>query len=153
MGQIMHTDSTCNDNFKVVLNNWSEEYIGSPVIVDWRDNRLPVFFDMEQSANVLALASWNRVKKVADDGIVERDQFGNERYINLCRRNPMHIISIERAGTYPSEHQLEEYDDNDAINKSGKIQRNWLFDAYHYCQADGSIMIPLYNFTCGEGQK
>ena len=153
MGQIMHTDSTCNDNFKVVLNNWSEEYIRNRVIVDWRDNRLPVFFDMEQSANVLALASWNRVKKVADDGIVERDQFGNEKYINLCRRNPMHIISIERTGTYPSEHQLEEYDDNDVINKSGKIQRNWLFDAYHYCQADGSIMIPLYNFTCGEGQE
>jgi hypothetical protein len=31
-------------------------------------NRLPVFFDMEQSANVLALASWFKKKDSEDEG-------------------------------------------------------------------------------------
>lgn len=49
--------------FKVVLSDWRGRYGNT---VKWWDsnghaldgNRLPVFFDMEQSANILALASW-----------------------------------------------------------------------------------------------
>lgn len=63
MGQLTHTNSDCNDDFKVVLSKWRELYEKT---VHWRDakgnaldgNRLPVFFDMEQSAHVLVLASW-----------------------------------------------------------------------------------------------
>ena len=29
----------------------------------------------------------------------------------------------------------------------------WLFDAYHYCHADGSILIPFYNFECSDDGK
>lgn len=73
MGQLTHTNSSCNDLFKVVLDKWREQY-GSKTL---DDNRLPVFFDMEQSANVLALASWDRIKDIDEDGIVHTDEFGN----------------------------------------------------------------------------
>lgn len=57
LGQITHTNNDCNENFKVVVAKWRETY-GNLV----KGNRLPVFFDMEQSANVLALASWYSIK-------------------------------------------------------------------------------------------
>ena len=43
MGQLTHTNSSCNDLFKVILDKWREQY-GSKTL---DDNRLPVFFDME----------------------------------------------------------------------------------------------------------
>ena len=58
-GQLTHTNNKCNDSFKVVLSRWRETY-GTlhGELFGPGHNRFPVFFDMEQSANVLALASW-----------------------------------------------------------------------------------------------
>ena len=103
-GQLTHTNSKCNDNFKVVLDKWRETY--SRLILD---NKFPVFFDMEQSANVLALASWDRIKDVDEDGIVQTDEFRNEKWICCCSKNPLHILSWERIGAEPSSWNLEEY--------------------------------------------
>jgi hypothetical protein len=70
MGQLTHTNNDCNDNFKVVLVDWRNTYGTMKGIGDLK-NRLPIFFDMEQSANVLALSSWHQMKDVdsSDDGI------------------------------------------------------------------------------------
>ena len=70
MGQLTHTNNECNDDFHVVVREWRDRYKN---IIHWGeemdDNRLPVFFDMEQSANVLALASWRCFTHEDEDGI------------------------------------------------------------------------------------
>lgn len=145
----MHTNSTCNDLFKVVLRKWMSEY-GR---MDCYGNTLPVFFDMEQSANVLALSSWYKMDDVDDDGIRRMDEYGNPVTVSACARNPLHILSIERPSEVLSEYGLEEYADNDEVNVSGKTMKHWMFDAYHYCQANGSILLPFYNFDCKDDGK
>ena len=32
-----------------------------------------------------------------------------------------------------------------------EIAKNWMFDRYQYCPANGSILIPLYGFSCSDG--
>ena len=54
LGQISYMDNSCNDKFSIVIREWKSRYFDLA-----KDNRLPVFFDMEQSADVLAMASWN----------------------------------------------------------------------------------------------
>ena len=150
-GQITHTNGDCNDSFKVVLVKWRERY-GN--LVHWLDesgdeldgNRLPVFFDMEQSANVLALASWYSTPYV-DDGIEMRDDFGNPIDVTCCSKNPYHILSIERVGTSIKDYTYSEYLPSASINKPGQLF-HWMFDSYHYCQANGSILVPFYAFDC-----
>ena len=110
-------------------------------------NMLPVFFDMEQSANILVLSSWFKMDDVEENGIRKLDEYGNPMSIVSCCRNPLHILSIERPSETPSEYTLEEYASNSEVNGSG-VMREWLFDAYHYCQANGSILLPFYNFSC-----
>jgi len=39
-------------------------------------NCLPLFFDMEQSAHVLALAAWDMNPRY-DDGVAVQDEYGN----------------------------------------------------------------------------
>ena len=91
MGQITHTNSDCNESFKVVLKKWRSSY---DKVVHWNGlygdadgrsqseidlkmgNRLPVFFDMEQSANVLAMSSWYSLDYVDSSGIQHLDEFG-----------------------------------------------------------------------------
>ena len=80
-GQLTHTNSKCNEWFKLVLAKWRDAY---KTTVHWEadgealdKNRLPVFFDMEQSAHVLALASWYKVKDEDGSGIVNLDEWGN----------------------------------------------------------------------------
>ena len=62
-----------------------------------------------------------------------------------CAKNPFHLLSIERTSSLPSEYNLEEYSDNSIINGHST---EWLFDAYHYCPANGSLLIPMYRFEC-----
>lgn len=151
MGQLTHTNNDCNDNFKVVLSQWRKTY-GKLV----PGNRLPVFFDIEQSANVLLLASWGLVADKGEtssnsDGIVDVDSSAaaDKSYVGFrCAKNPLHILSTERVGTTLEEYNWTKYGDiEDEIGKT-----DWLFDAYHYCPADGSLLIPLYNFDCQEAQ-
>ncbi len=111
-----HTNSECNEWFKLAIIKWREQYQS---VVHWNDgsreknpignNRLPVFFDMEQSANVLALASWYLVRDVTEDGIYNNDEYGNPKYVNATARNPLHILSIERTSNDKSEYTLSEY--------------------------------------------
>ena len=61
-----HTNTDCNDEFKVVLSKWRNQY---GLVVN--GNKLPVFFDMEQSAHVLTLSSWNLVTDYDEDGIAK----------------------------------------------------------------------------------
>lgn len=94
MGQLTHTNNDCNENFKLVLTKWRNQYENMIV-----GNRLPVFFDMEQSANVLALASWYIIPYIDSDGIVHRDSNGEQLYVTCCAKNPLHILSIERTSS------------------------------------------------------
>ena len=82
---------------------------------------------------------------MGDDGIVQIDGNGNPIYLTHTAKNPFHIISLERISTIPSEYNLEEYSDNSIINGHST---EWLFDAYHYCPANGSLLIPMYRFEC-----
>lgn len=154
LGQLTHTNNNSNENFKIVLKKWLDEYEKT---IDWKDvddnalnpNRLPVFFDMEQSANVLALAAWTSFPKLDKDGVPMQDDDGKEMRIFSCWKNPLHILSMERPSTFPSEYNLTEYADNGQVNESGVLQ-NWMFDSYHYCQATGSILLPFYAFDCSD---
>ena len=142
MGQLTHTNGDCNDLFKVVLKKWMARY-GKLEIA----NKLPVFFDMEQSANVLALASWSVQRRDGnEDGIVEVDDDDDDNIV-CCGKNPIHILSIERTSQNPSEYNLTRYSTDDQMTYSA---REWLFDAYHYCHVDGSILVPMYNFKCND---
>mgnify|MGYP003291736529 CR=1 FL=1 len=110
---------------------------------------------MEQSANVLALASWNCFK--IGDGEVDN------LFMNTGK-NPYHIVSIENNGTLLSDYTYEEYANNDHLNKfndNGEDDKSslsqsgakWLFGKYQYCPANGSILIPLYRFKCVDSFK
>ena len=156
MGQLTHSNNDCNDDFHVVVREWLDQYKN---MIQWKDangnklddNRLPVFFDMEQSANVLALASWRCFNFKDKDGIEHRDENGEPVKAVLCGKNPLHILSIERTSTSTLEYNWTKYTDVqyplfDVVNLTG-----WLFDAYHYCPANGSLLIPLYKFNCVEG--
>ena len=140
-----HTNTDCNDNFKVVLDLWRKSY-GS--LFTERGHRLPVFFDMEQSANVLTLASWSMVENVDEYEIQMLDYDGNPEMTTGCFKNPLHIISQEKIGTSVHDYSLVQYGSNSIINDFAVNQ--WLFDAYHYCPANGSILIPLYKFDCSD---
>lgn len=169
-----HTNNDCNENFKVVISKWREKYAN---IIDWDiriahmdygvaeeevdiernkpiRNRLPVFFDMEQSANVIALASWFVVPDVDENGIVKRDPYAIEKDVEVvcCAKNPYHIVSIERTGTDLSDYNYTEYGSNSMINGSGVLM-DWMFDAYQYCHANGSILIPFYRFDCSDENR
>ena len=156
-GQLTHTNSQCNEWFKLVLLKWREDYRN---VVHWTDgtedakpldrNRLPVFFDMEQSANVLALASWYKTPDIDPDGIINADPYGNPKDVVCCGKNPLHILSLERTSELQSEYSFSEYTlDTSLVNPRNMM--DWIFDAYHYCQANGSIFVPLYNFECEDG--
>jgi hypothetical protein len=56
---------------------------------------------------------------------------------------------MERVGTSISEYNLTEYGQNSMINKYDTL-RNWMFDTYHYCQANGTLLIPFYRFDCSD---
>jgi len=102
---------------------------------------------MEQSANVLALASWYMIPYIDTDGIVHVDSNGEQLNVVCCSKNPMHIISLERTSMNPSEYCLGEYSSETSLNNTD-VYLNWLFDSYQYCQANGALMIPLYSFDC-----
>lgn len=135
MGQLTHTNNETNEKFKLVINEWRNAY-GDLLPEGGMHNQLPVFFDMQQSANVIALASWNLVHTG------EEDENGEIVIVNTAK-NPLHIISIERNGTSIYDYCFTEYGNIDA-------KRDWLFDAYHYCPANGSILIPFYTFECND---
>lgn len=144
MGQLTHTNNDSNDNFKVVIGEWRKQY-GNVI----GGNRLPVFFDMEQSANILALASWNTMTSpdLTDDE-------GENLILVNCGKNPYHIVSVERNGSFITDYNLTEYGNNDEINQcalNGELipsGMKWLFDSYHYCPSNGSLLIPFYAFEC-----
>ena len=149
MGQVTHSNNDCNDDFHVVIREWRDQYKN---VVRWgeqglNDNRLPVFFDMEQSANVLALASW-RCFTYTEDGIDVRDEDGEPIKATLCGKNPLHILSIERTSTSTLEYNWTKYTDMSSPLFDLNNLLNWMFDAYHYCPANGSLLIPLYRFDC-----
>lgn len=144
LGQLTYANNDCNENFYLVVKDWISEY--KEVVPG---NRLPVFFDMEQSANVLACASWKLTPRLLKNGIIQRDSSGNTMYKVSTAKNPFHIVSIERTTMNPSEYNLEEYGSNTTINAHDGIG-NYVFDSYHYCPANGSLLIPLYLFDCRE---
>lgn len=152
MGQLTHANNDCNDDFHVVIEDWLAKYGGK---VQWErggSNRLPVFFDMEQSANVLALASWHTFQRKVG-GVVELDELGNPIYETLCGKNPLHIVSIERSSTSVLEYNWTKYlQSNDYLFNEEYLAR-MLFDAYHYCPANGNLLIPLYNFDCTDSEE
>ena len=89
---------------------------------------------------------------MGDDGIVQIDGNGNPIYLTHTAKNPFHIISLERISTIPSEYNLVEYGSNDAINsKFANECSDYSFDAYHYCPANGSILLPSYKLDCQDG--
>ena len=143
-GQLTHTNNDCNENFKLVILKWRDAY-GDMV----PGNKLPVFFDMEQSANVLALSSWYRVQDVDEDGIVQLDEWSNPKVATCCAINPLHIISIERVGTNPSEYNLEQYYSSEIFNNQ-QFLLNWAFNSYQYCPARGSLLVPMYRLDCSD---
>lgn len=129
------------------MRKWLDEY-GKVV----SGNRLPLFFDMEQSASVLALASWTVIPYVDEDGVEHRDSSGELLHVIATAKNPLHIISLERTSSLPSEYTLEEYPWEQNFSSFATLA-NWMFDRYHYCPASGSILIPLYRFECSDPQK
>ena len=151
MGQLTHANNDCNDDFHVVIEDWLAKYGNK---INWErggSNRLPVFFDMEQSANVLALASWHTFQRKVD-GVVELDELGNPMYETLCGKNPLHIVSIERTSTSVLEYNWTKYiQSSDAIFDEEYL-KGMLFDAYHYCPANGTLLLPLYRFTCSDSE-
>ena len=145
LGQITHTNNDCNENFKLVLLKWRSAYGNFS-----EGNRLPVFFDMEQSANVLALASWYSTPDVDEDGLAVIDpNTQKEKMFTCCAKNPLHIVSIERTSSSPSEYNLTSYSSSNMLTSSD-ILLNWMFDAYHYCPATGSLLVPTYAFDCAD---
>lgn len=153
MGQVTHSNNDCNDDFHVVIREWRDQYKN---LIHWNeqgldDNRLPVFFDMEQSANVLALASW-RCFTYTEDGIEIRDEDGEPVKATLCGKNPLHILSIERTSTSTLEYNWTKYTEGTSKLFNLNHLLNWMFDAYHYCPANGSLLIPLYRFDCLDAQ-
>lgn len=155
MGQLTHSNNDCNDDFHVVIREWLEQYKGQ---IKWEsasgekldDNRLPVFFDMEQSANVLALASWRCFNYKDSDGIEYRDEDGDPSKATLCGKNPCHILSIERTSTSTLEYNWTKYTNASSPLFNVVNLVDWMFDAYHYCPANGSLLVPLYKFDCIE---
>lgn len=155
MGQVTHSNNDCNDDFHVVIREWLEQYKD---LLKWEgdngekfdDNRLPVFFDMEQSANVLALASWRCFTYKDDAGIEWRDEDGEPVKATLTGKNPCHILSLERTSTSTLEYNWTKYTDMSLPLFNLTNLTEWLFDAYHYCPANGSLLVPLYKFDCIE---
>ena len=141
MGQVKVVDSTSNDNLYLVVKKWLERYCPTKK----EKNCLPVFFDMEQSANVLVLASWYE----KNSGIYD-DSIGKSIVDVNCAKNPHHIFSYERVTENPSEYALEEYGDNSIVNDM-KDSMEWLFSAYCHCPSSGAILIPFYRFVCEDG--
>ena len=159
MGQLTHSNNDCNDDFHVVIREWLEQYKD---LLKWEgdngekfdDNRLPVFFDMEQSANVLALASWRCFNYKDSDGVEWRDEDGEPVKATLTGKNPCHILSLERTSTSTLEYNWTKYTDVSLPLFDLANLNEWMFDAYHYCPANGSLLIPLYKFDCvDEGEN
>lgn len=124
LGQLTHTNSDCNEWFKIVLTKWRGRYentvhwnkqLDDGTTVELGSNRLPVFFDMEQSASVLALASWYQTDDINEDGIENRDGYGRTMQAICSGKNPLHILSIERTSTVQSEYTLSEYTQDASI--------------------------------------
>lgn len=67
-----------------------------------------------------------------------------------CGKNPIHILSLERVETQPSEYTWEKYVQDGTLDTM-EIAKNWMFDRYQYCPANGSVLIPLYGFSCSDG--
>ena len=67
-----------------------------------------------------------------------------------CGKNPVHILSLERVAAQPSEYMWEKYVQDGNLDTM-EIAKNWMFDRYQYCPANGSILIPLYGFSCSDG--
>lgn len=62
----------------------------------------------------------------------------------FCGKNPIHILSVERVSSSPSEYNWEPY------GQQIENMPGMMFDRYHYCQANGSILVPMYSFQCDE---
>lgn len=105
---------------------------------------------MEQSANVLALAAWRCFDYKDSDGIVRLDEDGEPVKATLTGKNPCHILSIERTSTSTLEYNWTKYTDISLPLFNIANVKEWMFDAYHYCPANGSLLIPLYKFDCIE---
>lgn len=105
---------------------------------------------MEQSANVLALAAWRCFDCKDSDGIVHLDEDGAPVKATLTGKNPCHILSIERTSTSTLEYNWTKYTDISLPLFNIANVKEWMFDAYHYCPANGSLLIPLYKFDCIE---
>ena len=145
LGQLTHTNNDCNENYKLVLLKWRGAYGNTTP-----GNRLPVFFDMEQSANVLAMSSWYSTPDMDEAGIIQIDtNTGKEKMFTCCAKNPIHIVSIERTSSVPSEYNLTSYSSSNALT-SPNLLLNWMFDSYHYCPATGSLLVPTYAFDCAD---
>ena len=101
---------------------------------------------------MLSLASWNRIPisstTTDEDGIIA-DDVPEDSMLVCCGKNPLHVIAMERPDVNVSRYTLSRYTTTEII-RSNEVSRNWLFDRYHYCQGDGSILIPLYRFDCNE---
>lgn len=67
--------------------------------------------------------------------------------MTCCAKNPYHILSLERTGTELFDYNLGQYAPSSSVNGTGVLSE-WIFDRYHYCQANGSILIPFYRFEC-----
>ena len=76
---------------------------------------------------------------------------GNVKTVTSCAKNPYHILSMERPSTNVSEYTLSRFVDpiEYSMNQLDFIL-NWQFDRYHYCPADGSLLMPFYAFNCNE---
>lgn len=97
---------------------------------------------MEQSADVLALAAWSASGEASSSP--------SDSDFVFCGKNPIHILSVERTSSEPSEYSLERYSDETPMNESAK---EWMFDSYHICHANGNILVPMYNFICNENSE
>ena len=67
--------------------------------------------------------------------------------MTCCSKNPLHILSIERTSSEPSEYNLEQYTSSQEFSSPGLLLK-WMFDSYQYCQANGALAIPMYRFDC-----
>lgn len=89
---------------------------------------------MEQSAHILALASWYQLSKEStDEDDIQDPEVELEPPTTCCSKNPLHIVSIERTSTCPSKYNLEQYGSSGRKFNNRDVMENWIFDAYQYC--------------------
>lgn len=128
-GQIQMTSSGINKAFGHIIEKWVQKY-GNSIGMDV----LPVVFDLQLSANVLLMSTLD-VPSEEDDGY----------QTTLCARRPNHVISMIQSSQYPSEYTWIDYGGVDVLNGV-----DMMFDKYHYCPNDGTILIPFYKFDCSD---